>query len=126
MEREKIEWQDFRDLKLWVENVEEVFSCNEKAMWELHNMLSKSRKDTSKGPRDDFVTLADCRILFTEDFKILGLKKADIAAAYAMSKHTVVNEIDARQVSTYNRITYIEFLEFIARVAELFFEGSEM
>ena len=43
-----------------------------------------------------------------------------------MSKKIVQNEFEKDSLSEYNKLSYIEFLEFLARIAELYFEGSEM
>ena len=43
-----------------------------------------------------------------------------------MSKMTVENDIDAEGLNRYSRIIKVEFLEFIARIADLFFADSEM
>ena len=43
-----------------------------------------------------------------------------------MSKTIVQNEFDKDSLSEYNKLSYLEFLEFLARTAELYFQGSEM
>lgn len=43
-----------------------------------------------------------------------------------MSKTIVQNEFDKDSLSEYNKLSYLEFLEFLARIAELYFQGSEM
>ena len=43
-----------------------------------------------------------------------------------MSKTTVANEFDRDSLQEYNKLGYLEFLEFLVRVAELYFEESEM
>ena len=49
-----------------------------------------------------------------------------IGQAYAMSKMTVTNDTDPEGLKQYRKLTKVEFLEFIARVADLFFHESEM
>ena len=39
---------------------------------------------------------------------------------------TVVEESNKEAVLTYNKLIYVEFLEFLGRIAELYFSGSEM
>ncbi len=39
---------------------------------------------------------------------------------------SVVNELDKKSQVTYIQITYVEFLEFLARIAELVFADTEM
>jgi len=43
-----------------------------------------------------------------------------------MSKTTVPNEFDRDSLQEYNRLSYLEFMEFLVRVADLYFEDSEM
>ena len=43
-----------------------------------------------------------------------------------MSKRLVVNEQDSNQRTTYHKIIYTEFLEFIARCSDKWFEETEM
>ena len=43
-----------------------------------------------------------------------------------MSKAIVQSEFEKDSLAEYNKLSYIEFLEFLARIAELYFEGSEM
>ena len=46
--------------------------------------------------------------------------------AYVLSKMTVVLECNQEARITYNKLIYVEFLEFLGRIAELYFAGSEM
>ena len=46
--------------------------------------------------------------------------------AYAMSKQTVVNERDKTQYRNYEKLNFVEFMEFLARVTDLTFKGSEL
>lgn len=39
---------------------------------------------------------------------------------------SVINELDKKSQVTYIQITFVEFLEFIARIAEITFKGSEL
>ena len=43
-----------------------------------------------------------------------------------MSKQTVANELDEKEMKEYFKLYFIEFLEFIARLADMHFEESEM
>ena len=49
-----------------------------------------------------------------------------INEAFGMSQIHIVNEFDKNSLQDYNKLTYLEFLEFLARIAELYFEESEM
>ena len=63
--------------------------------------------------------------MILSDAKLL-LTKAQIKAAYVLSKMTVVEELSNEATITYNKLIYVEFLEFLGRIAELYFAGSEM
>ena len=39
---------------------------------------------------------------------------------------TVVNEIDRKASDKYLAVTFVEFLELVARIADLYFRDSEM
>ena len=41
----------------------------------------------------------------------------DLTAAFALSKHVVTQETDPRVNSNYDKMIYVEFLEFLVRVA---------
>ena len=43
-----------------------------------------------------------------------------------MSKMGVAEELNRDATRKYTNMSYVEFLEFLARIAELYFEGSEM
>ena len=43
-----------------------------------------------------------------------------------MSKNIVVNEQELNQRASYHKINYTEFLEFMARCSEKWFEETEM
>ena len=43
-----------------------------------------------------------------------------------MSKVQLEDEFNKESMTHYMKLSYVEFLEFLARIAELYFEGSEM
>ena len=43
-----------------------------------------------------------------------------------MSQMSVIEELDPEKAQGYKQMIFVEYLEFLARVAELYFEGSEM
>ncbi len=43
-----------------------------------------------------------------------------------MSKSSIADEFAKDSLMNYYKMSYTEFLEFLARIAELYFEGSEM
>ena len=71
------------------------------------------------------MTQADCQQLIRQDMG-LDMTKRAIQRAYATAKTIVLNEQDQNSISAYDKIRYGEFLEFIARISETWFEGTEM
>ena len=58
--------------------------------------------------------------------KKLELNKTQIKNAFVMSKMSVIEETNPDHTDLYHQLLFVEFLEFLARIAELYFEGSEM
>ena len=103
-----------------------VLSMNEDALRKLYEMYSKTNRGTDKKPHNaDYMTYIDCEQLFRDDCPLM-LSRFLLREAYSLCKMTVVNELDAQGDLQYQKLLYVEFLEFIARVADLFFKGSEM
>ena len=73
----------------------------------------------------DFMTVYECVQLMKYDSP-LKLTRATIRQAFALCKMSVINELDKKSQVTYIQITFVEFLEFLARIAELHFKDSEM
>ena len=48
-----------------------------------------------------------------------------IRQAFALCKMTVINETDRKSAQQYMAVTPVEFLELIARVADIYFRESE-
>ena len=73
-------------------------------------------------PRKKFMDLEDCYNLFMKSTDILHNEK-DIMYCFGMSKMTIVNEV--KEDHKYNQLEFPEFLEMIARVAFMKFQGQE-
>ena len=67
----------------------------------------------------------DCVSLLRVDAK-LGITVRAIHQAFGLSKKEVVAEFEKDSLLKYHSMTYLEFLEFMTRIAEIHFEGSEM
>ena len=95
---------------------------NETKLRELYAMYSANeRGQGGKSHNCDYMVLEDCIKLFTKD-KVLAIKPALIKVAFAMSKMTVIEESDiTNSIKSYEKLLYVEFLEFLARIAELYF-----
>jgi len=99
---------------------------NEKPLREIYWRKSQEGKDTLLKPnKADWMNIENCQTLFRGDLP-LKLSHKVINEAYSMSKSTVVSEFERNSLQEYSKLNYVEFLEFLARIAELYFEGSEM
>ena len=78
-----------------------------------------------KKPNEDFMIREDCTQLL-QDECLLKVPNDIVKQAFAMCKMTVTNETDPEGLKLYRKLTKVEFLEFISRVADLFFHESEM
>ena len=71
------------------------------------------------------MTYQNCEVLVRNDMG-LDITKRTIQECFAMSKQIVVNEQDRRDYAAYERMNYLEFLEFIARISENWFLETEL
>ena len=119
-------WQEFRDEDLWSRPCELVYTLNHKALKELYETYSRTNRGKNKKPFDaDFMIFEDCELMFTKDCR-LKIPIRTIRQAHALSKMTVINEIDKNSELQYLKLEYVEFLEFIARLGDIHFQGSEL
>ena len=78
-------------------------------------------KDTKyKGHNEEYICYLDCVQMLRED-SLLKLSNRMIGEAFSMSKMTVINEPEREGQSSYLKLTKVEFLEFLARIADLNF-----
>jgi len=103
-------YQDWREKYLWTLEVEDIFKINAAALQRLY----KTSQQQSSLKR--FWTMKDC-INMVSFCSELGISENQVKMAYTYSKITVINE-DSDNLD-YNKMTYIEFLEFIGRLAYL-------
>ena len=54
------------------------------------------------------------------------ITRNDIKEAFSSSKKVQINELDKDSLAIYDKLTFVEFLEFIARMAESWFNDTEM
>ena len=94
LEENNIDWQTFRDDKLYDPDVELVFTMNLSNVNKLYDTYSKMNQDTEWKPyAHEYVCLQDCIQLLKID-SVYKLNKKVIRQAFAMCKQTVINEID--------------------------------
>ena len=99
---------------------------NEKALHQLYRMYGQMNQGKNGKPHTaDFMTVYECVQLMKYDSP-LKLTRATIRQAFALCKMSVINELDKKSQVTYIQITFVEFLEFLARIAELHFKDTEM
>ena len=124
--KNKISQHVFREDKLHQPDVETVYTMNEQALRKIYLMKTLEGRDTKLKPHNaDWMIVQDCHTLFRNDLP-LKLPYKMINEAFGMSQIHMVNEFDKNSLQDYNKLTYLEFLEFLARIAELYFEESEM
>ena len=73
----------------------------------------------------DFMTIEDCIQLVCYDSE-LKFSQKEVHQVFAMSKMSVINDCDARGPLEYQRMVFVEFLEFLARLAVMRFSGTEL
>ena len=57
---------------------------------------------------------------------MFNLTPEQVLRAFALSKQTVSNETDEKQVKQYSKLNEAEFTEFIARMTIVIFQDSEL
>ena len=56
----------------------------------------------------------------------LVIDKDGLRSAFVVCKMIIIEETAQDAEMQYKKLLYVEFLEFLARIAVLYFEGSEM
>ena len=69
-------------------------------------------------------TLRNCEVLVEDS--VFNLTPEQVLRVFALSKQTVSNETDDKQVKQYSRMNEVEFIEFIARMTLIVFQDSEL
>jgi len=62
----------------------------------------------------------------TKEIQGLGLQLRDVVMCYGMSKMTVANEMVFKDVNPYLKLKFVEFLEFLGRVADFRFRDEDL
>ena len=81
-----VRWQQFRDEELWREPSQKVLTNNEAG---LRQLFKKYQQRADK----KFLTLNDCVNMICRD-SVIGATPQMVRVCYAMSKQTVINELD--------------------------------
>lgn len=89
--------------------------------------IQKQYNSVEKVDREEGLSPNDCVKLVCLGMDLRSdVSESRVRSEYALSKQLVVNEQDERAFLHYTRLNYLEFVEFIARISEAWFEGSEM
>ena len=117
----------FRQNILCHYDIEVVFSMNEDMLKKLYRTKALLGKGEAKYKpmHSDWVIVEDMIQLLRTECK-LNIPIKHINRAFGLSKKEVDKEFEKDSLLNYNKLTYVEFLEFLTRIAELYFEGSEM
>ena len=107
-------WNQFRQEDLWTLEVVDVFDAN------LENLKKVYQNYTNQNKK--FLNMEDCVNLCMREAASLSMSEKDVKIAYAMCKMTVVNE--PANYKAYNIMVFVEFLEFIGRLAHYKFKGT--
>lgn len=109
---EAMEWQPFRDKYLWTLEVDDLLKANRAGIEKLYKVFSTNGTGKSR--------------FFSKDDGIKMVGKANVpladernVIAYALSKHTLENEMD--DFHKYNQMLLTEFYEYIGRLAQLLY-----
>ncbi len=71
-----------------------------------------------------WMSFADATGLMTKELPELDLRLKDVVTCYGLSKMTVANEMQFKGVNPYLKMQFVEFLEYVGRVAD--FKYAEM
>ena len=106
-------WQEWRDKELWTMDVNDIFESN------LDNL--KRIYDRYRTPTKQLMDHLDCVDLCTRDAQ-LSITEKDILFCFGYCHMTVLNE--EKQWKTYHSLQFVEFLEFLGRIAHFRFRSA--
>ncbi len=107
-------WQAFRDEELWSLDVNDLIEANLPGLKKIYESFFS--------PVKKWMTMDDAILLCITDSPTLALPEKDVCFAFAMSKMTVAKE--SANYINYQQMKFVEFLEFVGRLADLKFKGS--
>ena len=101
-------WQHWRETQLWTLDVNDLFEANLEALKKIFKTFFTTKKSS--------MDLTDSINLLIKNANLMPTEK-EVIQCYGMSKMTLPNEIAKRK--EYNALQFVEFLEFLARAAEV-------
>lgn len=99
-------WQEFRDKHLWTIEVNDLMEANEANLTKIY-----SNYKTVTKPK---LEIQDCIQMCMRDAN-LNVSEKDISFSFGLCHMTVISE--ERQFKHYQSLEFVEFLEFIGRLA---------
>lgn len=106
-------WQGWRESELWCMDVNDVFEVNIPILEQVYKSFLN--------PQHKFPDLADM-VTMCMAISPCGLSEVEVKFCYAMCKMTIVNE--AANYKEYGKLQFVEFLEFIGRLAHAKFKHN--
>ena len=107
-------WQEFRDADLWTLEVNDILDSN------LENLKRIYKKHFQ--PKKHYMSVTDAVNLVMRHAP-LGIAEKEALFCIGMSKMTVVEELT--MVENYKKVHFVEFLEFLGRVAHAKYAQDE-
>mmetsp|Transcript_10005 Transcript_10005/g.13607 ORF Transcript_10005/g.13607 Transcript_10005/m.13607 type:complete len:101 (+) Transcript_10005:556-858(+) len=74
---------------------------------------------------DKNLTLDDLERMVLKDSKLV-LSRPQLVEAFGQCKQTIVKETEPKSFDSYHNLLFVEFLEFMSRIAVIFFRDSEL
>ena len=101
-------WQHWRETQLWTLDVNDLYEANLEPLKKIFKTFFTTKKSS--------MDLTDSINLLIKNANLMPTEK-EVIQCYGMSKMTLPNEIAKRK--EYNALQFVEFLEFLARAAEV-------
>jgi hypothetical protein len=102
-------WQEWRDRYVWTLEINDILHANLESLKKIYKSFHTSKKN--------FMDLSDALNLLVRNTNILPNEK-EVVFCFGMCQCTITNEITKRNI--YNNLSFVEFLEFICRAAEMY------
>lgn len=120
---EQMEWQEFRENKLYTLEVDDLFKANLAAIEKLFKQggLKPGRNARKYISKDEVL---DLQAACSAKAPFLIKQENKTVLAYSLSKMTIKNEMG--DYDKYNQMQMVEFFEFIGRWAELLFQDLKI
>ena len=106
-------WDGWRRAKLWTLEISDLYKSNKSSMEKLYKYYFITKKNKTFYLQDAEELLCKAN---------LSLLPEHIEQCWGMSKMAVENDITQRE--KYQHVTYVEFLEFFARISEMVYKDS--